>query len=312
MTTYTIKPERATLHGTFSREFPPVLTIDSGDTVHFRTLDSGWHLEPFFTEEEEQARKFEPRVKERDYGHALCGPVAIRGAEPGMTLEVRINEVRPGTWGWTIGGCMPSELNMRLGLSGECELLSWTLDADSMTGRDQHGHTLALRPFMGIMGMPSNEPGLHATFPPRFCGGNMDCKELVAGSTLYLPITVPGAQFSTGDGHALQADGEVSGVAIECPMERVDLTFHLRDDIQLTTPRANTPAGWITLGFHEDLYQALFIALEAMLDLMSQLHHMSRSQALALASLLVDLRVTQIVNGGVLGVHAVLPHGAIK
>src|SRR6266700_3000761 len=114
MTTYAIEPERATLHGTFSREYPPVLTIDSGDTVRFRTLDAGWHLEPFTTTEEDEACKFGPRLKERDYGHALCGPVAIRGAQPGMTLEVQINEVRPGTWGWTIGGCMQSELNKRL------------------------------------------------------------------------------------------------------------------------------------------------------------------------------------------------------
>jgi len=139
----------------------------------------------------------------------------------------------------------------------------------------------------------------------------MDCKELVAGSTLYLPIVVPEALFSTGDGHALQGDGEVSGVAIECPMERVELTFYLRDDIRLTTPRANTPIGWITLGFHEDLHEATFIALNAMLALMEEQYQLSRPRALALASLLVDLRVTQIVNS-VMGVHAVLPHGAIK
>jgi len=164
---------------------------------------------------------------------------------------------------------------------------------------------------MGVMGMPPDEPGLLATFPPRFCGGNIDCNELVAGSTLYLSIAIPGALFSTGDGHALQGDGEVSGVAIECPMERVELTFYLRDDIQLTTPRANTPVGWITLGFHEDLHEATLIALNAMLDLMGEQYQLSRPRALALASLLVDLRVTQIVNS-VLGVHAVLPHGVIK
>lgn len=309
MTTYTIEPERATLHGTFSREYPPVLTIDSGDTVRFRTLDAGWHLEPFITVKEE-VRTFEPRFKDRDYGHALCGPVAIRGAQPGMTLEIRIDEVRPGTSGWTIGGGTHNELNKLLGLSEEFEELSWTLDVDSMTGRDQFGHTVALRPFMGVMGMPPDEPGLHPTSPPRFCGGNIDCKELIAGSTLYLPIAIPGALFSTGDGHALQGDGEVSGVAIECPMERVDLTFHLRDDLQLTTPRADTPAGWITLAFHEDLHEATLIAINAMLDLMDERYHLPRPRALALASLLVDVRVTQIVNG-VLGVHVVLPHGVI-
>ena len=138
----------------------------------------------------------------------------------------------------------------------------------------------------------------------------MDCKELVAGSTLYLPIPVPGALFSVGDGHALQGDGEVCGTAIECPMERVDLTFRLREDLRLTTPRANTAAGWITLGFHEDLDEAIMIALSAMLDVMCEQYGLQRPDALALASLVVDMRITQLVNG-VRGVHAVLPHGAI-
>lgn len=312
MTIHTLEPERATLHGTFSREYAPVLTIEPGDTVRFRTLDAGWHLRPFVTNKEEQECKFQPRVKERDSGHALCGPVTIRGAQPGMTLEVQINEIRPGSWGWTIGGCSPNALNKRLRVAEECALLNWTLDASTMTGQDQHGHTLALRPFMGVMGMPPDEPGVHDTSPPRFCGGNIDCKELVAGTTLYLPVSVPGALFSTGDGHALQGDGEVSGVAIECPMERVDLTFNLRDDIHITMPCANTPKGWITLAFHEDLHEATMMALSAMLDLMEEQFHLPRAQALALASLVVDLRITQIVNDGVLGVHALLPHGAIR
>ena len=115
-----------------------------------------------------------------------------------------------------------------------------------MSGRDQYGHVIALHPFMGVMGLPPNEPGIHPTVPPRFCGGNMDCKELVAGSTLYLPITLPEALFSVGDGHAVQGDGEVSGVALECPMERVDLTFNLRDDLRLMTPRIHSSKGWMT------------------------------------------------------------------
>jgi acetamidase/formamidase len=305
MATYTIEPERRTLHGKFSREFPPTLTIDSGDTVRFRTLDAGWGLEPRISREIPN-KKFEPRDEERDSGHALCGPIAIRNAQPGMTLEVQINEVRPGTWGWTYTDGWD-----KLAV-GELEnMMVWALDADTMVGRNLYGHALALRPFMGVMGMPPNEPGMHPTGPPRFCGGNMDCKELVAGTTLYLPIPVPGALFSVGDGHAVQADGEVCGTAIECPMERVDLTFRLHEDLQLTTPRVNTPAGWITLGFHEDLNEATIIALKAMLDLMVEQYGLQRPDALALASLVVDMRITQIVNG-VRGVHAVLPHGSIR
>ncbi len=311
MAIYTIEPTRETLHGTFSRDYPPVLTIDSGDSVLFRTLNSGWAFEPpsFKTG---KIKQFEPRLKGHDDGHALCGPIAIREAQPGMTLEIRINEVLPGTWGWACGGGMDTQINQRLDLVGEKGIeLTWELDAHAMTGKDQYGHTLALHPFMGVMGMPPAEPGVHSTTPPRFCGGNIDCKELVAGSTLYLPIAVPLALFSVGDGHGVQGDGEVSGVAIECPMERVDLTFQLRTDMHLTTPRAHTASAWITLGFHENLHEASLIALEAMIDLMEEEYQLPRAQALALASLVVDLRVTQIVNR-VLGVHAVLPHGALK
>src|SRR5579859_241137 len=306
MTTYTIEPTRATLHGTFSRDYPPVLTIDPGDTVQFRTLDAGWNLAP-----ERQGQKFTPRDEERDRGHALCGPVAIRGAQPGMTLAIHINEVRPGSWGWAAGGGWNSAVNRYLNLIGRDDSLHWELDADTMTGRDQYGHTLALRPFMGVMGLPPAEPGIHSTIPPRICGGNIDCKELVAGTTLYLPISVPQALFSVGDGHAIQGDGEVSGVALECPMERVTLTFTLHDNLSLKTPRARLADAWLTLGFHEDLHQASLIALEAMLNLMSEQYNLPHPRALALASLVVDLRVTQIAND-VLGVHAVLPDGAIQ
>lgn len=308
MTIYSIGPERATLRGSFSREFSPILTIASGDTVHFRTLDAGWHLGP---STEEPRNRFEPRDNVHDGGHALCGPIAIHGALPGMTLEIQINEVRLGNWGWTSAGGRESAMNRYLGLVESHELLHWALDADAMAGTDQYGHTIALRPFMGVMGMPPDEPGIHSTIPPRFCGGNIDCKELVAGSTLYLPISVPGALFSVGDGHGVQGDGEVSGVAIECPMERVDLTFHVRDDMPLKTPRVRTANAWLTLGFHENLHEASFIALEAMLDLMREQYDIPRSQALALASLVVDLRITQIANG-VHGVHAVLLDGSIK
>jgi acetamidase/formamidase len=228
-----------------------------------------------------------------------------------MTLEVQIDAIRPGTFGMTWVGGWPSPTNKRLGVTEEGKTLYWTLDPDNMTGRNNLGHTIPLRPFMGVMGMPPAEPGVHQTAPPRPCGGNIDCKELVAGSTLYLPIAVPGALFSVGDGHGTQADGEICGTAIECPMERVDLTFRLNEQIRIATPRANTPAGWLTFGFHEDLNEATAIAIEAMLDLMGEMFALERLDALAMASLLVDMRITQIVNG-VRGVHALLPHGALK
>ena len=191
--------------------------------------------------------------------------MAIRGAQPGMTLEVQINEIRPGVWGWTYTDGW-DRLN-----AGEMDhVMNWTLDMNTMTGRDQYYRIVKLRPFMGVMGMPPDEAGTHDTGPPRYCGGNLDCKELIEGSTLYLPIPVPGALFSVGDGHALQGDGEVCGTAIECPMERVSLTFRVRDDLHISGPRANTPAGWPTIALHEDLDEALVMALKAMLDHMQE------------------------------------------
>jgi acetamidase/formamidase len=310
MAHYSIHPDRATLHGSFSMDYEPVLTIDSGDTVRFSTLEAAWGLEPFSGKG--VRKKFEPRERPRDGGHALCGPVKIRGAEPGMTLEVNINEIRPGSWGWNSAGGFPHPVNIALGIAeGEEFHLNWKLDSDSMIGVSDKGHKVALRPFMGIMGMPPDEPGIHSTTPPRFCGGNIDCKELLAGSKLYLPIPVSGGLFSVGDGHAVQGDGEVGCPALECSMDVVDLTLSVREDMKLSMPRAKTPAGWITMGFHEDLNEATTIALDGMLNLMYELFGYERKEALALASLVVDLRVTQIVNG-VRGVHAVLPHGAIR
>jgi len=305
-----LEPERKNLRGCFSREHAPILTIDSGDTVNFRTLDAGWGLEPW-RGFEIQRRKFEPRTDD-DGGHALIGPLAIRGAKPGMTLEVQIGTIQPGEYGFTTAAGWDHAVNQRLGLyeGWGGVIYDWKLDADAMTGRNQYGHSVALRPFMGVMGMPPDEPGNHSTIPPRFCGGNMDCKELTTGTTLYLPIPVESGLFYVGDGHAAQGDGESSVTAIECPMERVELTFRLHENWSLTMPRAKTPTGWITLGFHEDLQEATYLALDGMLNLLTELYHVDRANALALASVVVDLRVTQIVNQ-VRGAHAFLPFGAI-
>jgi acetamidase/formamidase len=312
MALYIIEPDQRTLHGAFSRDFAPILTINSGDTVRFRTLDSDWNLAPRqSTRHDEPPAQFTPRPAGQEDGHPLCGPVAIRGALPGMTLAVQINTIRPGSWGFTVVGGWPHPINTRLGVADQGTYLLWTLDATTLQGRNQYGQTVALRPFMGIMGMPPAEPGLHSTVPPRVTGGNLDCKELVVGSTLYLPIAVPGGLFSVGDGHARQGDGEACVTAIECPMESVELTFQLHPTLQLTTPRAHTPADWITFGLHEDLDEAALIALEAMVDFMVQHYGLARHQALGLASVVVDLRITQLVNG-VRGVHAVLSYGAIE
>ncbi len=311
MALHKIEPDQQTLHGAFSRDLAPVITIDPGDSVRFRTLDAAWNLAPRqSTHRDEPPAQFTPRPPGHENGHALCGPVAIRGAEPGMTLAVEIDVIRPGGWGFTAVGGWPHPINTRLGVADEGTFLLWTLDATTMRGQNQYGHSLGLRPFMGVMGMPPAEPGLHSTAPPRVTGGNLDCKELVEGSTLYLPIAVSGGLFSVGDGHARQGDGESCITAIECPMECVELTFQLHPTLQLMTPRAHTPAGWITFGLDEDLNEAALLALEAMVDLMVQFYGLDRHEALGLASVVVDLRITQMVNG-TSGVHAVLSHEAI-
>ena len=302
--------ERRNLHGHFSRELEPVLEIDSGDSIAFATLDAGWGLEPPRADGSQRDR-FEPRDPELDSGHALIGPVVIRGAKTGQVLEVGIESVRVGPFGLTVAGGWASFLNDALEVGdGESAVLVWELDAAAGLGRDRAGREVRLSPFLGVLGMPPDEPGIHATGPPRRCGGNLDCKELVAGTTLFLPIPVDGALFSAGDCHAQQGDGEVSSTAIECPLERGELTLTVRDDLELTGPVAHTADAWIALGLGETIDAATVDAVDSMLRLMGRELGLERRDALALASVVVDLRITQVVNG-VLGVHAVLPHGAL-
>jgi acetamidase/formamidase len=308
VTLHEVPLERRTLHGHFSRDLEPVLAIDPGDTIAISTLDAGWGLAGGSWERPH----FEPRDPELDAGHPLIGPIEVRGAWAGQTLEVKIESVRVGSYGFTDAGGWPNPLNTRLGIDeGETLARWWELDADAGVGRDQHGREVELRPFLGVLGMPPPGRGTWSTGPPRVWGGNLDCTELVPGTTVLLPIPVDGALFSAGDGHARQGDGEVSQLAIECPVDRAQLTIGVRDDLELRTPIAWTPDDWVVLGLDEDLDEAATSAVEGMIELMEREHGLERRDALALASLVVDLRVTQVVNG-VKGVHAVLPHRAIR
>jgi acetamidase/formamidase len=285
MATHDLPLERRTLHGHFSRDLPPVLEIDPGDTVRISTPNAGWWLSA--------EERFEPRDETLDAGHALAGPIAVRGARAGQTLEVRVEEVRPGSWGVT-----PTR---------EPHLVYWKLGDGIARGA---GVAVELAPFLGVMGMPPPEPGIHPTFPPRRYGGNLDCKELGAGSTLFLPIPVAGALFSAGDGHARQGDGEVCGTAIECPSEAM-VTLQVRDDLPLEWPLARTADAWLTFRFDEDLDVAAEIATRGIVGVIEREYRLGADDALALASVVVDLRVTQVVNGAK-GVHAVLRDDAIR
>jgi acetamidase/formamidase len=184
----------------------------------------------------------------------------------------------------------------------------WRLEGDTWVS--ERGARVAAAPFLGVIGLPPDEPGLHSTIPPRRFGGNIDCRLLVAGTTLYLPIAVDGALVLAGDGHGAQGDGEVSGTAIECPIERAQLTFEV-SDLDLRMPIARTADAWLAFGFDEDLDVAAELATETMLDLMERELGLDRAHALALASVGVDLCVTQVVNRAK-GVHAVLRDDALR
>lgn len=313
MADHQLEPLRRTLHGQFSRSLEPALVVRSGDVVRYRTLDVGWGLEPP-VDEVSPRRKFGPLEPPRDDGPCLIGPVAVEGAEPGDVLEVHVEEVVPGGWGYTWAGDIGfsnAELNRALGVAdGPPCLLRWALDASAGIGTNQLRHRVRLRPFLGTIGLCPDREGWISAWLPRRTGGNMDCRELVAGSVLYLPVEVQGALVSLGDGHAAQGDGEVGGTAIECPMERVRLRYVIRTDLRLEMPRARTPTGWITFGFSENLEGASEQAIRGMLDLLEAELDLPRKEALALASTVVDLHVTQLVNG-VKGVHAVLRHDGI-
>jgi acetamidase/formamidase len=273
------------LHGYFSQELEPVLEVDPGDSVRISVPNHAWHIDP--------ERQVVSRSPELDTGHPLAGPIAVRGARAGQTLAVRVDEVLTKAWGITHGG--------------EGHAVLWEL-SDGI-GRAL-GREVELAPFLGVLGMPPPEPGAHSTIPPRRSGGNIDCKELVAGTTLYLPIPVDGALFSAGDGHAAQGDGEVSGTAIETPAT-ARLMLDVRDDLSLDWPAARIDGAWLTFGFDPHLGRAARIAVAGMLALLEREHGLTGADALALASVVVDLRVTQVVNEA-LGIHAVLRDDAFQ
>ncbi|QDG49212.1 acetamidase [Persicimonas caeni] len=303
---HTLEPSRATLHGKFSPDLDPALTVDRGDTVVYRTLDisfgRGQHVRG-----EPTRPKWGPRESPRDDGPALHGPVYVRGALAGSTLVAHLEEIRPADWGWTYSGQGPFNraLNEAVGLGdADSRLLLWELDADAMVGTSERGHRVELRPFMGTIGLTPAGSGWHEGWFPTPHGGNMDCKELVAGTMLYLPVGVDGGLVSLGDGHARQGDGELAGTAIECPMERVVVRYDVETSFSVDVPTARTPSGWVTLGFSRDLDEAAAQAVSGMLDVLERELEVDRQEAMLLASVVVDVRITQLVNG-VRGVHAV-------
>jgi len=235
--------------------------------------------------------------------HIMTGPVAVRGAKAGQVLEVRIKAIKLNyDWGYNmirpLAGALPDDFK-------NARIIHIPLDRARMVGRLPWGLELPLKPFFGIMVVaPPPAWGPVASPPPRRNGGNMDNKELVTGTTLYLPIHVDGALFSVGDGHGVQGDGEVCITAIETGLIGT-FELHVRNDMTLEWPMAETPSHIMTMAFDPDLDDAVVIALRDMIKLICARTGLSREDAYTLCSLAADLRVTQVVNGSK-GIHVML------
>ena len=191
------------------------------------------------------------------------------------------------------------------------QIKAFKMDLKKMETAFAPGIVLPLKPFFGVMGVAPRAGEKRSSSIPDYFGGNMDNKELVAGTTLFLPVHVPGALFSAGDAHAVQGDGEVDVTAIETAMAEAVLQFFVRKDLKLERPMAETPTHWITMAFHPDLDEAVKIALRDAIHFLSASKGLARDDAYALSSLAVDLRVTQIVDGNK-GIHAMIPKAIFK
>jgi acetamidase/formamidase len=290
------RDDDATIHYAWDPALPPVLRIQPGDEVVVETRSG----------EDDQLRPGDTADAlsrlDRSRLHALSGPIEVSGAMPGGALTVEVLELSPGKWGFTM---------QRPG-AGLVEGFPHYLRFFDLSQGDAvefaPGIRVPIRPFLGVMGVaPAGER--RSTIAPGDHGGNLDCRDLVAGSTLQLPVQVPGALFSCGDGHAAQGDGEVCVTAIECSMT-ARLRFGLRDE-PLRRPRIETPESLMTLGAATTLEEAARQALDEMLDLIVARTGIGQADAYALASVAVDLRVNQVVNRPMMGVRAVLPRAVI-
>ena len=301
--------------GQFDATFPPVLTVRSGDSVAVECVsgradvlpppESGLVVPPALASILAAYQPLGP-------GHIVTGPIAIEGAMPGDMLEVRIDAVEPGAnWGYNLirplAGTLPEDFH-------EAMLMHIAVDQAARTCTLPWGTKLPLAPFFGVMGVaPPPAFGTVASKEPRLHGGNLDNKQLVAGSALFLPVWVEGGRFSVGDGHGVQGDGEVCVTALEmCLNGRFTLVLHKQAGVEpaLRYPRAETPTAFISMGLHEDLNQAMKTALREMIAFICSRSDLSREQAYQFCSLAVDFHVTQSVNGEK-GVHGMLRKGLL-
>ena len=307
--TYTLKPTPSTVEwGHYDANATPVLRIKSGDTVEIQTLLTN---EPKPLEAagvppdqvEQSLKDIVEQVKDKGPGgHILTGPVYIEGAEPGDVLEVRIQKIKlaiPYAYNGfgPRSGIFPNEFPYP-------KMKIIPLDANRMVAHFADGIEIPLHPFFGSMG-DAPPGGRVSSGPPWINAGNLDNKELVAGTTLYIPVHAPGALFEVGDGHAGMGDGEVDVTALETSLIGT-FQFVVRKDLHFHWPRAETPDYYITMGLDPDLNEATKMAVREMIDYLTTEKHLSRDDAYMLCSVAGNLRITQLVDG-TKGAHMMLP-----
>ncbi|HST80041.1 MAG TPA: acetamidase/formamidase family protein [Verrucomicrobiae bacterium] len=309
--TYTLPASPKTVAwGYYDAAAQPVMRIHSGDTVIFDTLitNSPTGLERAGVPPDQVQQSLRDIYKEVTNkgpgGHILNGPVYIEDAQPGDTLEVRIEKIdlaipyAYNAFGPT-RGFLPEDFPYR-------KMKIIPLDKDRMVANFAPGIEIPLHPFFGSMGVaPPPEYGRVDSAPPGIHAGNMDNKELVAGTTLYLPVFAPGALFEVGDGHVGQGNGEVDITALETSLKGT-LQFIVHKGTHQKYPRAETPTHYISMGFHQELYEATRIAVREMIDFLVAEKHLSRDEAYMLTSVAGDVDITELVDGNK-GVHVMLP-----
>ncbi|KAL7806799.1 Acetamidase/Formamidase [Trichoderma aethiopicum] len=294
-------------HLKWSKAITPVLTVDSQDVVTFDTIDgSNGQITPTSTIEDVLHFKAE-------LADPLFGPVYVRGAEPGDTLEVEVLELKTSDWGWT--AIMPG-FGVLTNEFPEAHLKIWELDPRGSYATFKDGIRIPTHPFLGVMGVAPAE-GEFPTIPPLDTGGNIDTRHIIAGTKLFLPVRAPGALFSCGDGHAAQGDGEVCGTAIETPMQ-VKLRLTVRKDMGwVTSPNYTAPSSTLTLaedkgyyavlGVDPDLLEATRKAVRGIIEYLVQTKDLTRVEAYMLASVSISLRVSEVVNVPNYAVSASVP-----
>lgn len=300
-------------YGYYWAEAKPVLRVASGDIIDVDTLltNSPAGLEkagvpPQKVQESLRAIVAEVTGDRRGPGgHILTGPVYVEGAEPGDALEVRVLSIDLAI-DYGCSGFMPENCDR----SVPTKIVA--LDRKTMTAEFFPKIVVPLRPFFGSMGVaPAPEQGRVSSNPPGRHAGNLDNRELVAGSTLYIPVFVPGALFEVGDGHAAQGDGEVDQTAIETSLRgRLQLSVHKKAN--LTWPRAETPSDFISMASDPDLTTATRLAVQDMIDFLASHKGLTKHQAYQLVSVAGHVAVTQLVDKPVMGVHVKMPKSIFK